>query len=64
MEVFMSDFSVPKSNTPILDELTERIRQIHTLLEHPEPGLISWTMMLHQKVNGLIEWWNEDEASK
>jgi hypothetical protein len=48
--------------TPVLDELTERIRQIHALLEDPQPGLITWNLMLGTKVNELVDWWTESDA--
>lgn len=49
------------SETPNLDGLKERVNRLHSLLEDPHPGLVSWNMMLGDTMNELVEWWTEDD---
>jgi hypothetical protein len=47
--------------TPSLDELKSRIEQIHALLQLPELGLISWQLLLHERMTSLVQWWTRDD---
>lgn len=46
------------NNNMTLEELTQRIVSIKSLLDDPQPGLISWCMMLGAGMEELTQRWS------
>lgn len=45
-----------------LDELREKIRVLHTMLEKPEPGLFTWQGAIRNKMSELCGEWQIDDT--
>lgn len=48
-----------QTESPNIKQLQEYARRLNSLMEHPEPGLASWHMMVHRLMNEIVKWWNE-----
>jgi hypothetical protein len=52
------------SGTPHIDELLKRARRLVELLEHPEPGLLSWMQAYAETAKGMMEFWAADAPKR
>lgn len=41
-------------------ELQERVKKLNSLLEDPQPGLMSWSMMYAEHMQWIVSYWNEN----
>jgi hypothetical protein len=46
------------NETQVLDEYRELVRRLKGLLDDPQPGLSSWSLMFGATMNSLIALWN------
>lgn len=42
------------------EELQERVKKLNSLLEDPQPGLMSWSMMYAEHMQWIVAYWNEN----
>lgn len=42
----------------MFEELKDRIDKLHALMQEPEMGLLSYSMMVGEQMNSLVKRWN------
>lgn len=44
--------------SPVLEKLKTEVEMLNRLLQHPEEGLFSWSMMVGQRWKAIAELWD------
>jgi hypothetical protein len=41
-----------------LEILKNEVDRLKSLLDNPEPGLVTWCLFVNKRVEAIVNWWN------
>ena len=43
------------------EDLKTHVVKLKTLLDDPQPGLMSWNIMVGKELNTITDWWTKED---